>query len=229
MKIAKQMLAGVVVLCLFTACSKEGEMDFASDGTGTMIKVVGKTLSTKSSMAKLNYKEATACFEDIYFTRTDDNGNVLAIPYSGSYRVDLLNGSTKPEMPMAELIFGRYTSFNATIRPINGNPASFQMTAEYENEAGEIFEVVFSSGATIPIERNSTNGFYIQNGDLYTFMLTIIFPSIFVDINLDLATVTDGKIVIDDTHNTLIAKEMEQNIQAAVQYSFLIDQANIPF
>ena len=229
MRIAKSLVAVVGVFCLMVSCSKSEDVEnFVQGGAGADLKVIGRSFDLKSSIAKLTYTQVQAGFQEIVFRHENGAGEQSNVMYDGRYQIDLLSGTSTPKMNTANLKAGKYVGFDAVIAP-GINQSSFLCEAEYVNSQNQKLRVEFVTSKRIDISYASRVGFVIKEGDVYTFVLTFILPTLFDNVDLDNASVKDGVIQINATTNVALAGQIEQNISKTVDYAYQINGVSLPF
>ncbi|MBP8791116.1 MAG: hypothetical protein KBH01_06760 [Breznakibacter sp.] len=229
MRIAKSLIAVVGMFCLIVSCSKSEDVEyFMQGGAGADLKVIGRSFDLKSSVAKLSYTKVQAGFKEIVFKHEDSDGVTSDVVYNGSYHVDLLTGVSTPKMTTANLKAGKYVGFQAAIAPGANNP-SFLCEVEYVNAQNQKLRVEFETNKQIDISYSSRVGFIIKEGDVYTFLLTFILPTLFDGVDMETAQVTDGTIYVSSTANADLAVQIEKNISKAVDYAYQINGVSLPF
>lgn len=229
MRIAKSLVAVVGMLCLLVSCNKNEEVDFfVQGGAGADLKVIGRSFDLKSSIAKLSYTQVKAGFQEIVFKHANSAGEQSNVVYDGRYQVDLLSGTSTPKMNTANLKAGKYVGFDAVMAP-GINNYSFLCEAEYMNSQKQKLSVEFVTSKRIDISYASRVGFVIKEGDVYTFVLTFILPTLFEGVDLENARVTDGSIKINQEINADLASLIEANISKAVDYAYQINGVSLPF
>ncbi len=229
MGIAKSLIAVVGILCLMVSCSKSEDVEnFVQGEAGADLKVIGRSFDLKSTFAKVIYTQVQAEIQEVAFKHEDSNGVLSDIEYNGHYQIDLLTGSSTPKMNTAYLKAGKYVGFQASIAPGSAG-SSFVCKAEFTNSNNQKVNVAFSTNKTLDIAYTSRTGFVIKEGDVYTFVLTFILPTLFDGVNLDNAQVKDGVVLINASENSALAIQVEHNISKAIDYAYQINGVSLPF
>ncbi len=228
MKIAKSLIAVVGMLFLLVSCEQSGEVKFTSTGAGADLKVMGSSFDLKSNNAKLTFKKVELGLENIIFKHQNNDDAVTNIKYNGHYTIDLLTGTSTPEMVTADLKPGKYVGIEATVNGSSDTP-SLICEAELTNNNATKTNIIFNTNNPSALSYTSKVGFSIKYGHVYTFVITFILPTLFDDIELDTLEVVDGTITIDSNNNSEAAKIMESNIEKTLDCSYQINGVDMPF
>lgn len=164
-------------------------------------------------------------FETLGETETeleDDNGDFdddaeddgVEIEYEGEFVIDLLSGTSEPDLGIANLQAGVYEEIEIKVAPVlpDGNSAVVSLT--FTPDAGDPVSVEFSTSLAFELEIEDDNGFQIDPNALTQVLVLFDLDVLFSNIDLSSAMVDDdGVIRINADSNTQIAAQIINNFQ----------------
>jgi hypothetical protein len=102
-------------------------------------------------------------------------------------------------------------------QPYNGN--SIVMNGEFTDEAGTTTPVILNSKFDKSFETLlSGNGITVTANTTVPVTIIFDFNKIFSNLNFSSATVTNGTLLIDDSHNTQLLTTFEKNLNNSVEF-----------
>ncbi len=144
----------------------------------------------------------------------DDNGedDSEEVEFKGSYVVDLINGTSDPELINGKLKPGIYEEFEVELGRILPNGNSLFIVFKYKPDAGDSVKVEISSKAILEFEFEDDNGFEIKDETLTNFLVLINLDQLLSGLDLSKATKSDDGVVrINDTTNSALLSIIKNN------------------
>ncbi len=143
----------------------------------------------------------------------DDDGDDDENEYNftGPYIIDLLGGTSDPELPLAEIAPGTYHEAEAELIPVVEDSLSVLIQGNYGDTP-----FMFLWENTEDFEVESETGFELSADMLYDLLITIDLHALFDGIDFDQALINvDGEIIFSKDSNRDLADIIEENIESA--------------
>lgn len=139
----------------------------------------------------------------------DDNEEV---EFKGSYVVDLIKGTSDPELTNGKLKPGIYEEFEVELGRTLANGNSLFIVFKFKPDTGDSVKVEISSKATLEFEYEDDNGFEIKDETLTNYLVLINLDRLLNGLDLSKAVKSeDGVIRINDTTNTSLLNVIKNN------------------
>lgn len=137
------------------------------------------------------------------------------IEFEGPFVVDLMSGTSKPEMALLELAPGMYTEFECEISNVLENSKSVYITGDLDIN-GTTYPFVYESAADfeIEIELNYTNAASVSD----IWLVVVDFDYLFDGINLQEAEISqDNKVIISNNSNANLYNVISNRLHQAFE------------
>jgi len=131
--------------------------------------------------------------------------------YIGPYVVDLLNGSSDPELPFTEIQPGVYNKVEAELVPVVENSYSVVIRGMFGDTP---FTFLWTN--TEDFKAESDQGFELSAEILNNLLISIDLHALFEGVDFEQAEVDEeGNIILSKDSNTDLTDIVENNIEAA--------------
>jgi len=127
----------------------------------------------------------------------DSSDSEFEIEIKGNFKVDLLNGSSTPEIPVLSVDPGEITEVKVDLSPILDGGYSVILKADYVDDNGVVQPLELMMDQMFEIKVENHNGFTVDTEKLNQVLLLFDLESWFTDINLNNFMDEDGVIRID--------------------------------
>jgi len=213
-----------IITFAFVSCSKT-----ATD-TGIALTIVGYATSVSPSTAKslrttaagFTISEALLGIKDIEIgTETehfsdaadDKGGEKHQFDYSQSYLIDLLTGTSTPEIGFKDFAPGVYNKFEAETSGIIAGNKSVSIKGAYTDSQSVVYTFEFSTASELKFEFESATGFELIEGSVLDLLMQVNISEIFAGVDFSKAIVNESNvIIINDITNTGILAQIKANI-----------------
>lgn len=210
----KQILFIVMIGLVFLISSCEKSVD-----TGVALTIKATTVVAKSTMgvtfteATLGIKEIELKMEEEEFDGdvTGDMENVdVEYDFGGPFIVDLLLGTSDPDLSSVAFEPGVYNKFEAKISKVIDDTYSIIVKGMYTALNGTAYEFIFKSDDEIEFKIESDLGFPVTEGSILDLVINLDLVALFAQINLENAVINaDNVILLDNDNNSEIANQIE--------------------
>jgi len=119
------------------------------------------------------------------------------IEVKGNFKVDLLNGTSNPDIPVISVDPGVFTEVKVDLSPILEGGYSVILKADYVDDNGVVHPLELMLDQMFEIKVGNHNGFAVDTEKLNQVLLLFNLESWFTDINLSNLMDEDGVIRID--------------------------------
>jgi len=153
---------------------------------------------------------------------TDGGGSETETPdiiLNGPFNLNIASGSV--DVGSFDVYPGTFKQvdlyFTASLnQPYNGN--SIIINGDFTNQAGTSIPVILKSGFDHNFQTLiSNNGITVTQNTTVPVTIVFDFNKLFTNLNISSAIVTNGAILIDDTHNPQLLKAFENNLNNSVE------------
>lgn len=217
-------------MTIMFACSKNTETGISLEVTGTnsFAQARGSEFINKSTSAEgFSFTQALLGIKEIEIEGKEEHENeeLESAPekedeyeFGGKFLVDLLNGTSSPEIGFRDFIPGIYTNFEAeTAGIVDGNKSVF-LKGSYTDTQDKKYEFEFSTTAEIEFEYESETGYELTEDNILDLVIKINLPSLFTGVDFSLGTMNaDNIIVINETSNIGIFKIVKYNLNSMAE------------
>jgi hypothetical protein len=199
------VLIAALLLTVVISCEKSVE-------TGIALSFKAETSALKSldnsgtftfSVALLGVHEIELEMESEEEYEDQEVETEMEYEFEGQFEVDLLTGTSNPEIGLAEVIPGTYNELEAEISPfLDGGTKSVILKGTYTDTNQETTEFEFSSSSEIEFEVESDAGFYLDEGTILDLVVTFDLAMFFDGVDFSEAERNEQDVVImnDDTN-----------------------------
>jgi len=145
---------------------------------------------------------------------SDDDGedDSEEVEFKGAYVVDLIKGTSDPELINGKLKPGLYEEFEVELGRILPNGNSLFIVFKYKPDTGDSVKVEISSKSILEFEFEDDNGFEIKAETLTNFLVLINLDKLLSGLDLSKASKSDdGVIRINDTTNSSLLSIVKNN------------------
>ena len=159
-------------------------------------------------------KEEDDSEDDRKGSSSDDDGedDSEEVEFKGSYVVDLIKGTSDPELSNGALAPGIYEEFEVELGRTLANGNSLFIVFKYKPDTGDSVKVEISSKATFEFEYEDDNGFEIKDETLTNYLVLINLDQLLNGLDLTKATKSeDGVVRINDTTNSSLLSVIKNN------------------
>ncbi|TAL71414.1 MAG: hypothetical protein EPN88_05650 [Bacteroidetes bacterium] len=226
----KLMLAIIVIIA--ASCSKNNTDTITGTGIGVSFKAV-TTLGSSSSSAVsksisvvgFTFSEALIGIKEIELKREEehfsdsamvhDSLNKHKFDFDGKYLIDLLTGTSTPDIGFTNFVPGTYNKFESeTARLISGGK-SISVKGTYTDPSSNVYKFDFSTKKEFEFEFESDSGFVLTEGKILEMLININLPQMFATVDFSKGTPdATNVIVIDETTNIDLFKIIRHNIHS---------------
>lgn len=224
MKLLLMLIAGSLWL---VGCS---DNDLATEGVNLQMKAVA-SLSTinngRTNAANLEFTEVLLGVKEIEFEtmEEDDQEDIQdnndgenddgeddneEIEFRGSYIVDLIKGTSTPDLGLATLQPGVYEEIEIELGPVLLNNNSVFIAFTYTPDGGSPVKVEFSTKKEIEFEiEDNKNGYQLDANTLTNILVLLDLDVLFSSVDLSTAEADgDGVIRINDSSNSKLVLQI---------------------
>lgn len=220
----KKLLFGIslilVVSLLTSSCKKTGD-------TGMNLSFKSKTVALKTLNAvSFDFSEALIGVHEIEIKMESEEFNdsqsseetEIEYDYDGDYVVDLLTGTSTPDLGFENFVPGNYNKIEAEIHNIlDGGTKSISIKGVYTDIEAVEHEFEFSTSDLLEFEIESDAGFYLEEGMVLDLVVKIDLAMLFNGVDFSQAVLNDLNVaIINDTTNSSLADIVKANL---AQYS----------
>lgn len=241
-KIVLLFSASLVVALFFSACNKSDPNSPTSlDKSSTVIlKANGKTATNINSIASANGNLSLSTFNislskiNIQENSGFDGEQTGENNDGGSNNGDteapdiLLNGPFTFNIASGSVDVGTFAVYPGTFKqvdlnfftdvnpPFNGN--SLFVNGDFVKSNGNVIPFVLQSKFSNTFQTLiSGTGITVTQNSTVPVTIMFDFDKMFANINFDSTTITNGTILIDETHNTGLLQSFENNLNNSVE------------
>ncbi len=243
MKLSKFVLVlgtFIMTALFFSACSKTNEPTVSKTST-VLLKADSRTLLSDSilvlggdlalsafdvNLAKIQIQENSGVDVEQEGENNDgdtnDAGSETEMPdiiLDGPFNLNIAGGSV--ELGSFAVYPGTFNKVDlffmvSSEQPYNGN--SIVMNGDFTNQAGTTTPVILNSKFDKSFETLlADNGITVTENTTVPVTIIFDFDKIFTNLDFSSATVTNGTILIDDSHNTQLLTTFENNLNNSVE------------
>jgi len=141
--------------------------------------------------------------------------------FKGPYKIDLINGTSDPVLPLTEIDAGVYTKFEAEMSFIENVGYSLYISGQYNLQNGKHYKMEYSNTRSEDFKCVNEEGFRIE-----TDMVNMVW--VYLDLNrlmngVDLSNAQvdrDDVIRLNNESNIDLADIVERNLEAASELGF---------
>lgn len=230
------MLAAIILL---QSCDDDNESKKVDPMASTTVKIKAVTNEStfgngRTDATGLIFTEALLGVKEIEFEtleeeNLEDIGDFLdedndgeddneEIEFEGDFVVDLINGTSSPEINIVEVLPAIYDEIEMEIEPILEGNKSMKVTFEYLADGDtEATIVEYSNNFELELELETDKGFNLQQDFLNQILVIINLDELFANLDLANAEVDDDGIIrINNSSNTSIALTIADNFKNAI-------------
>ena len=210
-----QLFIVSIVILLLASCSSDPQLE------GVKLKM--KAVTTQSSIngrlnaTGLTFTDIMIGVDEIEFETEleDDQEDIsgeddeLKVEFEGPYVIDLINGTSTPNLGVGDVPTGVYDELEIELAPVltGGNSVFIKFTLD-----GKTYE--FSTTEEIEIEVENLSGFDIDSNSLQNILVLIDLDNMFAGIDLSNAVADeDGVIRINDSSNSEITHSIINQLE----------------
>lgn len=165
-------------------------------------------------------KEEDNSEDDLSGSSSDDDGedDNEEVEFKGQYVVDLIKGTSTPELDNGKLKPGIYEEFEVELDRYLANGNSLFIVFKYKPDTGDSVKVEVSTKATLEFEFEDDNGFEIVDEKVTNYLVLINLDNLFTGVDLSTAIKSeDGVIRINDTTNTSLLSIIKNNFDTSCE------------
>lgn len=200
---------GVLLVLLGTSCSK----DETSNQGGYNLRI-GDTLNKRSTGIQVN--SAVAYLEEVELEKEVGDDDELEIDIEGRFTVDLLTGTSNPEIPTTQIEPGTYHELELEFG--DEDRMAFDIRGTYTDTSGTSYDFTVSTIAELEFEIEAEGNGLVIPAD-YFVTLNVNFPvsTSLASLNWDSATIGTGNtIVINQQSNAALLAAFLQSLSLEV-------------
>lgn len=224
-----------IIIIITASCSKKN----SDTGTGTGIVLsfkAAKTVSpaglasssavTKSvALGGFTFSEALMGIKEIELKRKEEHFRDSAMvhdpmkkhkfSFDGKYLIDLLAGTSTPDIGFTNFVPGTYNKFESeTARLIDGGK-SISVKGTYTDPSSKAFNFNFSTKGEFEFGFESDSGFVLTEGKIMEMLININLTQMFATVDFTQGTADSSNvIVIDETTNKELFRIVKRNIRS---------------
>ena len=229
MKTTILVILAIAMLIVNSACEKQNSevahIDLRIKATGNSELTTQKSgmISTKSFeiesaliyLERMELKFQTVPIEDEYENEEIEEGEHL---FDGPFKVDLLNVSSDPEMPLVEAQPGIYTKFEAELYVPENLGHSVYISGTFSVNEAKSQKFIYTYSQTEDFKVENPYGIKIT-GDMVNYIVVKVnLNSLFEGVDFSLAKIDDDNIIrINKNSNNDLADIIENNLETASQ------------
>lgn len=188
--------------------------------TGVSLTIKATTVTAKSTTGAITFSEATLGIEKIELKMEEEefDGDVtgemenedMEFDFEGPFIVDLLLGTSDPDLSSVAFEPGVYNKFEAKISNVIDDTHSIIIKGMYSALDGTDYGFIFKSDDEIEFKIESDLGFTVTEGSMLDLVVNFDLPALFSQINLENAVINaDNMILLDNDNNSEIANQIE--------------------
>jgi hypothetical protein len=218
------------LLLAAASCTKSPD---SSVTTGIALSISGITTSPTSTgmgmksatvtTTGFTFTEALMGIKEIELKRREEHLHDTLTPrdtihgefhFKGKYLIDLLKGTSTPDLGLASFVPGTYNKFeSSTARLIEGGK-SISVKGTYTDPSSKVYSFDFSTRGMFEFEFESDSGFVLTEGNILQMVVNVNIPALLANIDFSMATVdANNIIVINETTNIELFKRIKHNIR----------------
>jgi hypothetical protein len=225
MKNALKIASAVIMVIILSSCTKN------NTDTGIALSMKGITtlpLLKKSEMITgYTFTEALMGIKEIEIKRREEHfHDSLTVrdtlkhkyDFDGKYLIDLLAGTSTPELGFSNFVPGSYNKFESeTDRLIDGGK-SISVKGSYTDSTSRVYNFDFSTKGEFEFEFESDSGFILTEGKVLEMLININLPKLFSGVDFSKG-IADGNnvIVINETTNNNLSAKIKHNIRTIAE------------
>lgn len=231
-KILNLMLAITIVLA--ASCNKtnlDTGIALSIKGT-TTLSAKGMSASspvTKSAAVEgFTFSEALMGIKEIELKRKEEHFrdsvmvhnpmNKHKFNFEGKYVIDLLAGTSTPDLGFTNFIPGTYNKFESETAKLLDGGKSISVKGTYTNPSSTVYNFDFSTKGEFEFEFESDSGFVLTEGKILEMLININLPQLFATIDFSKGTAdATNIIVINETTNIELFKQIRHNIHSTAE------------
>ncbi len=215
MKSILKLLLAALIIVYAGSCTK-----ITDTGITLKIKGISTLPAVKKSTAVEGYtfSEALMGIKEIEIEaesadEESDDYDDVEYEFEGKYVVDLLTGTSSPDLGLADLQPGTYNELEAETAQILEGGNTLILKGTYTDAAQNVHTFEFSTDDEIELEIESDEGFVLAEGEVLDMIVNIYLPMLFEGVDFSTATENaDGVIIINDSSNPSLAWKINNNI-----------------
>jgi hypothetical protein len=181
---------------------------------------------TKGAAAGFTFSEALIGIKQIELKREEEEFSDSAMvhnpmnkhkfDFEGSYLVDLLAGTSTPDIGFTDFVPGTYNKFESETAQLIHEGKTVSVIGTYTDPSSKVYNFNFSTKAEFEFEFESDSGFVLTQGKIMEMLINFNLPLLFNSVDFSKATVNaTGVILIDETNNAELYKKIKHNIHSA--------------
>jgi hypothetical protein len=138
--------------------------------------------------------------------------------FKGKYLIDLLTGTSTPELGFSNFVPGVYNKFESeTARLIEGEK-SISVKGSFTDSTSLVYSFEFSTKGEFEFEFESDSGFLLTEGKVLEMLININLPGLFEGVDFSKGiTDVNNVILINETTNHDLFKKIKHNIHAIAE------------
>ena len=230
-KTALNFMATLLViasLIFSVSCDSQLEPD------GTNLKIEMKAITEVSTLSNARLKNSGLVFHEVRVGLTELELETLEedeseesegedeneeIEFEGEYTIDLINGTSTPDLGLAEIEPGVYEEIEMEFDAIMDDGNSVFISFDLPRENADPITIEFSSTEDFEIEiENEVTGIQIEPGLINSYLVSLDLDALFMGIDLGSAEVdNDGVIRINSEFNSSIARQIEAKLDISFE------------
>ena len=213
-RIMKLLLAALIVVYA-GSCTKITD-------TGITLKIKGIStlplLKKSTAVEGYTFSEALMGIKEIEIEAESaddesDDYDDMEYEFEGKYVIDLLTGTSSPDLGLADLQPGTYNELEAETAQILDGGNTLIVKGTYTDASQNAYTFEFSTDDEIELEIESDEGFVLIEGEVLDMIVNIYLPMFFEGVDFSTATENaDGVIIINDSSNSSLAWKINNNI-----------------
>jgi len=210
----------IAILSVFLiSCEKDVD-------TGISLKIKASTdmVVAKSSGGTIEFTEATVGIDEIEIKSEEEEFENDSIEteneyeFEGPFVVDLLAGTSNPDLGAIEFEPGVYDKLEAEISNLLDGNYSVVIKGNYTALDGNVYPFVFSLKNSFDLKIEDEVGITVNEGDISTLLVDINLALLFSGIDLEKAEISaDNTILIDKDNNRDMADVLEEFLEEATE------------
>ena len=234
MNVLKQVSFLAIIAIALLSCSK----DNVNDPAQVSVKIEGVSSSVSNGRVSSNLIITQALIgvtkielemEDEHHDSSDDHGSrsgsddnsgddtdddsVGEFEIKGNWIVNLLDGTSSPELPGMGIEPGQFNEVKIVMSPIIEDKYSVVFNASYTNDAGEVVPVEIMLSNVIIFKVENDEGLSFSSEKLNELIVQLDLDKWLSQIDLNALDVENGKIRISIDHNESEIEKIKINIK----------------
>lgn len=207
---------------IMQSCSDDNEPGVAQINLEMKAQTTQSTINNGRTMnTGLVFNEVLLGVTEIEFETLEENEKEEAegenenegVEFEGQFVVDLINGTSTPDLGIADIAPGIYEEIEIEMEPILDGGYSIFVSFEFTNANDEVVTVEYGNSDDLEFEIEDDNGFVLDVGATNQMLVLLNLDALFSGIDLNTASAdNDGIVRINNNSNTDLAASIAANL-----------------